>query len=171
LLRLSRVGLVEYRWQPVDVNAVVARIVEAMSATIAEWRATVRVSDLPPVWGDPTAVEQVFANLIGNAVNYLQPEPPGVIEVVCENAAAPGEPNGAVACRTYYVRDNGLGIPDAYRPKVFQALKRLHPDAAKGEGIGLAIVHRIVNGTGGPSPSSPRNGKEALSLSHCRWLP
>jgi signal transduction histidine kinase len=164
LLRLSRVGRVEYRWQPVDMNAAVGRIVEAMSATIAVRRAIVRVDDLPAVWGDPTAVEQVFANLIGNAVNYLDPSRPGVIEVGCNNAAAPAETNGAGASRTYYVKDNGLGIPDAYRPKVFQAFKRLHPEVAKGEGIGLAVVHRIVKRHGGTISLESAEGEGSTFL-------
>jgi light-regulated signal transduction histidine kinase (bacteriophytochrome) len=45
---------------------------------------------------------------------------------------------------TYYVKDNGLGIAEGHRNKVFQAFQRLHPGAAPGEGIGLAIVRRIV---------------------------
>jgi signal transduction histidine kinase len=47
------------------------------------------------------------------------------------------------------VRDNGRGIPENYRSKIFQAFQRLHPKAAKGEGVGLAMVHRIVERHGG----------------------
>jgi signal transduction histidine kinase len=99
------------------------------------------VQDLPPCWGDPTAVEQIFANLIGNAVNYLNPQRPGKIEI-SSIAEEPG-------LRTYYVRDNGLGIPADHLPKVFVAFQRLHPNIAEGEGIGLALVRRIVERHGG----------------------
>jgi signal transduction histidine kinase len=51
--------------------------------------------------------------------------------------------------RTYYVRDNGLGIPAAYMPKVFSAFQRLHGDVAKGDGIGLALVRRMIERHGG----------------------
>jgi signal transduction histidine kinase len=51
--------------------------------------------------------------------------------------------------RTYYVRDNGLGIPAAYLSKVFRAFQRLHVDVASGEGIGLAVVRRTVERHGG----------------------
>jgi signal transduction histidine kinase len=47
------------------------------------------------------------------------------------------------------VKDNGLGIPELYKPKIFQAFQRLHPDAAKGEGIGLVLVRRMVERHGG----------------------
>jgi len=149
LLRLSRAGRVEYQSQHVEAKAVVARIVDSMRATIAERGATITVADLPPVWADPVAVEQIFANLIGNALNYLNPNRPGVIEVGSDHAAVPAEGQGSLALQTYYVKDNGLGIPEAYQPKVFQAFQRLHPNVAKGEGIGLALVRRIVERHGG----------------------
>ena len=142
LLRLSRAGRVEYRWQEVDVSVVVSRVIEALNSTIAERGAKVTADELPPAWGDPTAVEQIFANLIGNAVNYLDPKRPGRIEV--------GVLNGAPsAVRTYYVKDNGRGIPESGMAKLFLAFQRFHDGAAKGEGIGLALVRRIVERHGG----------------------
>ncbi len=140
LLRLSRVGRVEYQWQTVDVRAVVVRVVEALRGTLTARGVEVTVQDLPPCWGDPTAVEQVFANLIGNAVNYLDPQRPGRIEVGSHDA--PDDP--ASGLRTYYVKDNGLGIPEGHLPKVFVAFQRLHPEVVPGEGIGLTLVRRIV---------------------------
>jgi len=147
LLRLSRAGRVEFQPQPVDIATTVAQIIESMTSTIYDRGATVETGPLPAAWGDPTAVEQVFANLIGNAVNYLDPGRPGRIEIGSEPAAPPA--NDLRNWTTYYVKDNGLGIPEAYHGKVFQALKRLHPDVAQGEGIGLAIVRRIVERHGG----------------------
>ena len=146
LLRLSRVGQVEYRRQSVEVGPIVARVVTSLRGTIEERKATVEVGELPSAWADPTAVDQVFANLIGNAVNYLDRNRPGKIEVF---AVAPGDagdlgplvPPGSVV---YAVRDNGLGISESYRSKVFTAFQRLHGNVAKGEGIGLALVRRVV---------------------------
>ncbi|HJT76050.1 MAG TPA: CHASE3 domain-containing protein [Gemmataceae bacterium] len=138
LLRLSRAGRVEYQEQPVDVAALVCRIVASMQGTAGERGATARAHDLPPAWGDPTALEQVFANLIGNALNYLDPRRPGLIEV---GSAGTGSGDGL---QTYYVKDNGLGIPEPYQHKVFQAFQRVHPEVARGEGMGLAIVRRVV---------------------------
>jgi signal transduction histidine kinase len=149
LLRLSRAGRVEYRWQRVEVNAVVARVVESLNGTITQRGATVRMRNLPPVWGDPTAVEQIFANLIGNALNYLDSKRPGVIEVGGENRTGGSATGADSAFHTYYVKDNGLGIPESYRPKIFQAFQRLHPQVAKGEGIGLVMVRRMVERHGG----------------------
>jgi signal transduction histidine kinase len=76
--------------------------------------------------------------------------------------------------RVYYVKDNGLGIPEAYHQRMFTAFNRLHADAAQGEGIGLALVRRMVERHGGriwlesaagvgtrffvALPSSPKDG-------------
>jgi signal transduction histidine kinase len=147
LLRLSRAGRVDYRRQAVDVSAAVRRVVEALWGTITARGAEITVGPLPTVWGDPTAVEQLFANLIGNAVNYLDPARPGRVEVGVRDEPADGQP--VPAFHTLFVRDNGLGIPEAHQANAFVAFQRLHPDVAPGEGIGLALVHRIVERHGG----------------------
>ena len=87
-----------------------------------------------------TALGQVLANLIGNALSYLEPERPGLIEVG-------GERRGAMAC--YWVKDNGAGIPSSAHKRVFQVFQRFHPGRAQGEGMGLAIVKRVVERHGG----------------------
>lgn len=144
LLRLSRVGRVEYRRQAVDVATLVRHVLDAMQGSIRARNAEIVVVELPAVWGDPTALEQIFANLIGNAVNYLDPERPGRIEVGVMPA-----PAGVHSLRIFYVKDNGLGIPAAAMPRLFNAFQRLHGNVATGEGIGLALVRRMVERHGG----------------------
>jgi PAS domain S-box-containing protein len=139
LLRLSRAGRVVYQPQKLDLGAVARRVVDSLRGTAEKQKAEIVLAELPPAWGDPLAVEQVFANLIGNALNYLDASRPGRVEV----GSLPNEDDPGKA-RTYYVRDNGVGIPAAYQAKLFQALQRLHPDKAPGEGIGLAIVRRVL---------------------------
>jgi len=137
LLRLSRAGRVEYRREAIDVGRVVGQVVRAAQVTIAERGATVHVGDLPAAWGDRTAIEQVFANLVGNALTYLDPSRPCVIEIgVLTNSDA--------GFRTYFVRDNGLGIAEGHRQKIFLAFQRAHPGIGTGEGLGLAIVARVI---------------------------
>jgi len=145
LLRLSRAGRVPYQAQVVDVGSVVRRVADALHRTASERNAAVAVGELPPAWADPVAVEQVFANLIGNALNYLDPARPGQVEVAYQGEKALPGGRG----HEYAVRDNGVGIPAAYLPKIFQAFQRLHPDTTPGEGIGLAIVRRVLERLGG----------------------
>jgi signal transduction histidine kinase len=147
LLRLSRVGRVEYRWQAVDVEATVRRVVEALRSTIAERGASVTAAPLPRAWGDPTAVEQIFANLVGNAVNYLDPDRPGLVEVgVVVDGEKGSNGDGHL---TYYVKDNGMGIPESGMSKMFLAFQRFHEGRSRGEGIGLALVRKVVERHGG----------------------
>ena len=149
LLRLARVGRVEYRHQRVDVQEIVQRVIDAMHATVRAHRARVVVDPLPAVWGDPTALEQVFANLIGNALNYLDPARDGRI-VIGVRPETPGDADGnGESLRTFYVMDNGLGIPAFALPRLFHAFQRMHGDVAPGEGIGLALVRRVVERHGG----------------------
>ncbi|WP_034296906.1 ATP-binding protein [Herbaspirillum sp. RV1423] len=144
MLRLSRVGRVEYQPQLTNVDDVVGRVIDAMSNTIRERQALVVSQPLPPCYGDPTAIEQIFGNLIGNAINYLDARRPGTVEI----GALPPDP-GQPGFRTYYVKDNGLGIPADYLGKMFSAFNRLHADVAQGEGVGLALIKRIVMRHGG----------------------
>jgi signal transduction histidine kinase len=146
LLRLSRAGRVEYQWQAVDVEPLVVKVIEALHDTISAQKAEINVYELPQVWGDPTAVEQIFANLIQNAVLYLDPARSGRIEVGSEDH---DQTTAGAGFRVYYVRDNGLGIPEAYHTRLFTAFSRLHAKVAQGEGVGLALVRRMVERHGG----------------------
>ncbi|OAJ54076.1 histidine kinase [Paraburkholderia ginsengiterrae] len=150
LLRISRAGRLEYQWQRVSVGRVVGRVIDTLQGVIGQRAAVVTVRELPPAWGDPGAIEQIFSNLIGNALNYLDPARNGRIEVgaLDPEPVEETEPR-TVRMRTYYVRDNGLGIPAAYMSKVFRAFQRLHGDAAAGDGIGLAVVRRVAERHGG----------------------
>ncbi len=144
LLRLSRAGRVEYQRTLIDVQAIVMRVVDATQSVMAQKGAQIVIAPgLPPVWADPTAVEQIFGNLIGNALNYLDPKRPGQIEI----SAEPIQPDSGLV--TFRVRDNGLGIPDAYLAKIFSIFQRVHGNIAPGEGIGLALVRRMVERHGG----------------------
>jgi PAS domain S-box-containing protein len=149
LLRLSRAGRVVYQTQVLDMGALARRVVDALHATIEGKKAKMAVGELPPALGDAAAVEQVLANLIGNALNYLDPTRPGRIEIGSREDRTPPNGGSPTPVHTYYVRDNGLGIAPPYLPKLFQAFQRLHPDKTQGEGIGLAIARRVLERHGG----------------------
>jgi signal transduction histidine kinase len=143
LLRLSRAGRVEYRMDVLDMNALIARVVDSQSDSTALQKARIEVGDLPPAWGDVTAVEQIFSNLLTNAVKYLDPSRSGRIDV-SGNRGRHGE-----SFVTYEVKDNGLGIPAPHQSKLFIAFQRLHPQVTEGQGVGLALVRRMVERHGG----------------------
>jgi PAS domain S-box-containing protein len=139
LLRLSRVGRVEYASQAVDLNAVVGEIVASLHSTIVQTGATVQVAPLPEIRGDRNAIAQVFANILGNALKSFDEQRPGRIEI---SASADQPP-------VFTIRDNGVGIPREYQSKLFKVFQHVHDSRTRGEGMGLAIVQRIIERHGG----------------------
>jgi PAS domain S-box-containing protein len=140
LLELSRYGRQEYNSEELDLNHLVQSTLDLLRLSIAAAGAQVSLGPIPKVYGDATAIGQVFANLIGNAVKYLQPGRPGLIVIGGELA------NGMAHC---WVKDNGAGLPSSAKPRLFQVFQRFHPELAQGEGMGLAIVRRVVERHGG----------------------
>jgi len=149
LLGFSHQGHQAYRMVLVDVRELVASAMATFQQAIIEAGAEVEVGDLPSVTGDMTALGQVFSNLIGNALKYRSPERPLQIEVG-------GQVKGVMV--RYWVRDNGLGIPEFAKARLFRVFQRFHPQRAEGEGMGLAIAYRIVERHGGRIWAESREG-------------
>jgi len=111
--------------------------VENLAGSISQTGATVSAGPLPWVRVHPAHLQQLFQNLIGNAIKYHRPEIPPVVHVTAE------QQNGGCL---FSVSDNGIGIPAEYRERIFGLFKRLHNnDQYSGTGIGLAICKRIVD--------------------------
>jgi hypothetical protein len=149
LLGFSRLGRLVYRMVRVDVRELVANATANFQQAINEAGAEVEVGPLPFVIADATALGQVFSNLIGNAIKYRSPERPLKIEVG-------GEAKGDMV--RYWVRDNGQGIPEYAKERLFRVFQRFHPQQAEGEGMGLAIAYRIVERHGGKTWVESRQG-------------
>jgi signal transduction histidine kinase len=94
---------------------------------------------LPRLKADPVQVTQLFQNLIGNAVKFRREEPP---RIHVSATLADGE-------WVFSVRDNGIGMPEDARQRVFEIFHRLHKDKYPGTGIGLATCKKIVERHGG----------------------
>jgi len=139
LLRLSRVGRIEYTFEPVNLDLIVADILSAMHSTITASGTTIEVGPLPAIIADRTAIGQVFANIVDNAIKHVDSRRPGRIEIT----ASQGDPP------VLSIRDNGIGIPAEYQAKIFKVFQQVHQTPTRGEGMGLAIVHRIIERHGG----------------------
>jgi light-regulated signal transduction histidine kinase (bacteriophytochrome) len=119
----------------VDAEAVVARVVAGLETT------SVEVEPLPAVWSDETSFTAAMQNLISNALKFTSPEVPARVVV---SAKVDGSQVQIM------VDDNGIGIEEEYRERVFGMFSRLHVrEAYAGTGIGLAIVQQVAERSGG----------------------
>jgi PAS domain S-box-containing protein len=134
-LRFSRLGRVVLRITTLDMNTMLANIAQTFEFQFKKAGATLQIGALPECQGDPVQINQVFSNLIDNALKYRNPKRPALIEV--SGTRAHGR-------SIYAVRDNGLGIAPEHQQHVFEIFHRLNPSATEGEGLGLTIVQKIL---------------------------
>ncbi|HEX5658897.1 MAG TPA: ATP-binding protein [Polyangiales bacterium] len=145
LLDYSRAGRLEAQMVETDVNALLERVQELLAPRVREARAELRVAALPNVRAVPAMLEQVFTNLLTNALKYSQHEPHiEVGAVAAGDAAFPARALGAT--HAFYVRDDGIGILARHLHTVFTIFKRLHAQDkyGGGSGAGLTIVKKLV---------------------------
>ena len=137
LLKLSRVGTHGKELHRVDAGRVVREAIEVLQDQISGVGGSIETTDtFPEVMADEIQLDQLFRNLLGNAVKYRSSDRPLRIRV---DASVEGE------MVRFRVEDNGIGIREEYREKIFGVFKRLHRrDEYEGTGIGLALCEKIV---------------------------
>ncbi|GAA5448071.1 adaptive-response sensory-kinase SasA [Deinococcus depolymerans] len=124
-----------------DLNALAASVTTQLQALVNETGGQVHLAPLPRLMVDPTQFTQLFQNLIGNALKFRRPGTPPRVQL-----SAQPHPDGW----QFTVSDNGIGIDPAYFERVFVIFQRLHTrDHYQGNGIGLALCRKIVEGRGG----------------------
>lgn len=149
----------------VDLNEVVYEVQRDYELMVAEKGALFHVENMPTVQAVPFQMQQLFYNLIGNALKFAGADNGPVIHICCRREEEMSEETGDLFKhrRIYHitVSDNGIGFEQEYANRIFEVFKRLHSrEQYAGTGIGLALCKRIVENHRGRiwAESSPGQG-------------
>ncbi|MDH5428469.1 MAG: ATP-binding protein [Nitrospirota bacterium] len=135
LLDYSVVGGAQNAMEPVNLEEVLKEVLAQLEVMIVSTGSTIDVSELPTVLGNQTFLQQLFQNLIGNAMKFRR-EPPPIVNISSRRV-------GTTWIVT--VKDNGIGIPSEAFDKVFGIFQRIdNGSQIEGTGIGLALCKKIV---------------------------
>lgn len=125
----------------IDMGGLAKVLFEELKNIAPERMLQLNIKPLPPVWGDQSMIRQVFMNLLSNAIKFTRCKETGVIEIGgwIQNGES-----------IYYVKDNGAGFDMEKASNLFGVFQRLHnPEEFEGNGVGLALVQRIIHQHGG----------------------
>ena len=138
VLEYSRIGRVASQFESIDLNQLLPEVIDSLTPP-----PNIRIAitpKLPVIVGDTTRIQQIFANLIGNAMKFMD-KAQGIITIRCEDADADWR---------FSVADNGPGIDPKYHDRIFQIFQTLQSrDEFESTGVGLSIVKKIVEFYGG----------------------
>ena len=167
LLEYSHVSYQHHQQEKIDLNGKLQAVLADLEVSIREKNASVTVGPLPVIKGYRRQLQQLFQNLVANALKYNKPGETPVIEI-CSTTLSDENDLGDLPprfrSRRYHlitVKDNGIGFEQEDAERIFNMFTRLHGNAEyKGTGVGLSIVRKVVENHHGfiKAESSPGNG-------------
>ena len=140
ILNLTREGRREFEPVAIDTRELIEAIVTTMAHQASEAEAQIRIEPLPDIVSDRLALEQIFSNLIDNALKYLKPGVPGDISI---------RGRAKLGFAIFEITDNGRGIDPKDHQRIFDLFRRAGTQDKSGQGIGLAHVRALVRRLGG----------------------
>jgi signal transduction histidine kinase len=140
ILNLTREGRREFEPEQIDTRELIEAIATTVAHQASEAEAQIRVAPLPDIVSDRLALEQIFSNLIDNALKYLKPGVPGDISI---------RGRTKLGFAIFEVSDNGRGIDPKDHQRIFDLFRRAGTQDKPGQGIGLAHVRALVRRLGG----------------------
>jgi signal transduction histidine kinase len=156
ILNLTREGRREFQPVQIDTRELIEGIVSTVAHQAAEAEAQIRIEPLPDIVSDRLAMEQIFSNLIDNALKYLKPGVPGDITI---------RGRTKLGFAIFDVTDNGRGIDPKDHKRIFDLFRRAGTQDKPGQGIGLAHVRALVRRLGGTmSVSSELNNGSTFTI-------
>jgi len=135
LLQISRTGRIEMSIQQIKMHGLISKVIHTVEFQLQEINATVEIEDLPNCYGDESMLNQLFSNIINNAIKYRYENRPLKINI-----------SGVSRYKNvlYRIMDNGIGIPKEHLEKIWYVFYRVDNRHVQGDGIGLSLVKRIV---------------------------
>jgi len=168
LLMYSHVSSGAVRDEMVDLNQKVKRVLEDLEVEVEENKAIISVDPLPTIKGHRRQLQQLFQNLISNAIKYSRPGVPPQVRISARMVKGndPTISNAQVNSEKHYhlieVSDNGIGFDQQDAERIFHVFTRLHGNAEyKGTGVGLSIVRKVVENHGGYIWAEGKEGEGA----------
>jgi len=153
LLAFSRMTRQEVNRETVDMCAVVQEVKDSLAGDYDYSRVDWQIVALPPAAANPGLIQQVWMNLIANALKYSSKKEKALIQI------GGYQQEGKLV---YFVKDNGVGFNQQYGHKLFKIFQRLHSmEEFEGTGVGLALVHKIVARHGGEVWAEAQENKGA----------
>ncbi|MCB0212669.1 MAG: GHKL domain-containing protein, partial [Anaerolineae bacterium] len=152
ILSYSRVGRAKKIHNQLDLTPIIDELIEFFQEVEKKCTIAFEVGPLPPLYGDYPLIQQLFFNILSNAVKYTRPADQPRIEIHGEQ-----KDNEIL----YTIADNGIGFDMVYADEIFNVFSRLHADENEfeGTGIGLALVKRIVQSHHGRVWVESRSGQ------------
>lgn len=144
LLQFSRLGRVELAVEAVNISELVCEIRSLYQAEAASYKVNINIeTELPIIRCDRIRVKELLRNLLSNGLKYNHSDE-RTIAIGCTDAMNPR--SRRMENQVFYIRDNGIGIPEHFHDDIFRIFKRLAPNDInnKGSGVGLTFVKRIV---------------------------
>lgn len=156
ILNLTREGRREFQPVKIDTRELIEAIVSTLAHQAAEAQAAIHLEPLPSLVSDRLALEQIFSNLIDNAIKYLKPGVPGEIRI---------RGRTKLGYAIFEISDNGRGIDPKDHQRIFDLFRRAGTQDRPGQGIGLAHVRALVRRLGGTmSVSSELNAGSTFTI-------
>jgi signal transduction histidine kinase len=149
ILNLTREGRREFDPVRIDMRELIETIISTLAHQADEARAEIRVAPLPDIVSDRLALEQIFSNIIDNAIKYLKPGVPGEIAI---------RGRTKLGFAVFEISDNGRGIDPRDHQRIFDLFRRAGTQDKPGQGIGLAHVRALVRRLGGTMSVSSELG-------------
>ncbi|MBO0952780.1 PAS domain-containing protein [Fibrella sp. HMF5405] len=177
LLSYSRVSTQRSPFELVSLTRLMSSVIDDLDIAVHESGVVCEFSNLPTVMGDRTQLNQLFRNLLFNAILYRRPNVPPVVKISARKVAAADLPESILKTELslttdqsanipfFYeisITDNGIGFDEKYLDRIFQVFQRLHSKTAyPGTGVGLAICRKVIENHRGAITATSKPGEGA----------